>query len=482
MKTDMKKFIVIAAVALVSFASCSKDFLNEAPLTAQSDELTLSTIGGVNDAVGGSYATLASQYWYGAEFIIRNEMKTSNGKKSLTHDTGRLIKDYSINYSPNNTYSGLWNYAYYTIYNVNEIIDKINSSYADNAAAKNYMAECKFLRALAYFDLVRVFAQPYAYTADASHLGVPIILHKDLEAKPKRNTVKEVYAQIISDLDDAEKDIDPSYRRAGTDPASSVSIYAIWALRSRVALYSQNWDDACKYATNVIDSGKYNLWTKDDYLSVNGDDASSVFWLDAQDKGEVIFEVYGNKSNSYDGYHDGISPMTTPEGYGDAAACGDLVDLYELGDVRADLFIEDGGDIWTAKYYGKGISNPDANNTIVLRLSEMYLNRAEALINGATPTGSYSATSDLEAIQNIRGASTSAATLTNIYLERQKELAWEGHLWFDLARTGRPMKRVDVLDGVIAEIPYPDYRWAMPIPDHDMSANPNLVQNEGYGK
>ena len=481
MNMIMKKYIVLAAAALACLSACS-GFLEEAPLTAQSDELTLSTTDGIDSAVGGAYAPLASNYWYGAEFIIRNEMKTSNGKKSATKDSGRLIDDYNVNYSPTNTLSGLWTYAYYVISCANVLIDKIGDT--EDATLNNYKAECLFLRALSHFDLVRCFAQPYNYTTDASHPGVPVILHQDLSAKPARNSVKEVYTQIVKDLTDAEDLISPSYVRAGTDPAASVTIYAIQALLSRVYLYSEQWQNCADYATKVIDSGKYEMWTADEFLTLEADDASSAFWNDTQTDGEVIFEIYGNKSNSYDGYHDAISPMTTPEGYGDAGACQDLIDLYEETDIRGAMFIEGeddtAGDWWTAKYYGKGMANPDYNNTIVLRLSEMYLNRAEAIINGASSTST--ATADMEMITTNRGASAQPASKAGVWLERQKELAWEGHLWFDLARTKRDMTRKDVLGDVVKEIKAGDYRWAMPIPDHDISSNENLEQNEGYGK
>lgn len=476
----MKKYIVIAASCIFALSSC-KGFLDEAPLTAQSDEMTLSTIDGINNSVGGLYSPLAGTAWYGCDFIVCNEMKTSNGKKSLSKDSGRLVPDYTINYSATSTYSGLWSYAYYVINTASVLIDKIeaNPGLGDAAVLANYKAEALFLRALSHFDLVRTFAQPYKYTADASHPGVPVILHQNLDAKPARNTVKEVYDQIISDLTAAEGLISPLYRRKGTDPAAAVSIWAIKALLSRVYLYSGQWQLAANKATEVIESGVYSMWTVDDVLSVDADGVVSVFWNDAQTDGEVIFEVFGKNANEFDGFHDGISPMTTPYGYGDAGASTDLANLYEMTDIRGQLFIsEEGGtDLWTAKYYGKGDGNPDANNTIVLRLSEMYLNRAEAIANGASVAG-VTITSDIEQITSNRGASLPAATIANVLLERQKELAWEGHLWFDLARTGRAMKRVDVLPGTITEVPYPNYRWAMPIPDREIIANPNLSQNE----
>lgn len=479
----MKKYIVIIAAALVALVSC-KDFLEEAPLTAQSDVLTLSTIEGFDSATGGAYAPLASaDNWYGMIFVVGHELMTGNARKSLTADSGRLYTNYRINYSPTDTWGGLWSYAYYVISCCNEVINRLEGESAELGTEEernNLIAEALFLRALSHFDLVRTFAQPYAYTSDASHLGVPIVLERDLSAKPARNTVKQVYEQVIADLTKAEGLIDPAYRRSGTDPAAAVSIYAIQGLLSRVYLYSKQWQLAADYATKVISSGKYSMWTADDIFSGSFEDgdANSVYWAESQSSGEVIFEIYADKSNSYDGYWTGIRQMTSPDGYGDAAASQDLIGIYEEGDVRGKLFFvgtgDYAGDVWPAKYYGKGKSNPDVNNVPIIRLSEMYLNRAEAVINGATGAN---AAADLEIIAKNRGASTQPTTNAGVQLERRKELAWEGHYWFDLARTGTAMTRTDVAEGVIKEIPYPNYRWAMPIPDRETIANENLEPN-----
>ncbi len=472
----MKRYIVLALAALAAFTSC-KDFLVEAPRLSQSDDLTLSTANGLDQSVAGAYAPLASTAWYGADFIIINEMKTANGKKYVgsQHDSGRLNEEYQLNYSENNT-SALWGYGYYVISAVNNVMDNLGNC-GDEALAKNLKAECLFLRALSHFDLCRTYAQPYNYSADASHPGVPVVLHTDPTAKPARNTVKEVYDQIIADLTEAEGLIDPSYVRAGADDRAFASIYAIQALLSRVYLYAQNWEKAAEYATKVIDSGKYTMWTKDQILSP--DYSSSVYWEDTRKGGEVIFEVYGHKNNSYDGYHDGISPMTTPDGYGDAGASMDLVNLYGENDVRGGLFLidpDDPGVIWSAKYAGKGISDPQVSNVIVLRLSEMYLIRAEA----NQRLGKGGVQDDLKMISDNRGAVAETATLTGIYNERAKEFAWEAHLWFDLGRTGRAMTRKDVISGVVNKVEWPSYQWAMPIPLREHNVNPNLSHNEGW--
>ena len=141
----MKKYIVIAFVALAAFTGC-KDFLVEDPVLSQSNELTLSTYDGLDKAVAGAYSPLASSSWYGADFIIRNELKTSNGKKWIgsTYDSGRCNDLYNLNYDPNNT-SGLWEYAYYVISAVNNVMSNLEGKESPDVTAQdldNLKAEC----------------------------------------------------------------------------------------------------------------------------------------------------------------------------------------------------------------------------------------------------------------------------------------------------------------------------------------------------
>lgn len=472
----MKKYIVIAFASLATLAGC-QDFLVEEPILSQSNELTLSTYDGLNKSVAGAYAPLASSSWYGADFIIRNELKTSNGKKWIgsTYDSGRCNDLYNLNYEPNNT-SALWGSAYYVISAVNNVLANLEGKETSDVTAQdlnNLKAECLFLRALSHFDLVRTYAQPYCYTADASHLGVPVVLVTDPGAKPARNTVAEVYTQIVADLVEAEKVIDPAYVRGSVaDSRGVVSLEVIQALLSRVYLYCEQWQNSADYAAKVINSGKYKLWTPAEV------EDAQCYAVDVPTGGEVIFEVYGNKANSYDAYREGLSPMCGPNGYGDAGASTDLKNLYEASDVRGTLFQEKDGVLWTAKYIGKGIATPDLTNTIIIRLSEMYLNIAEAVLNGAT---GHDGPAALKAISDNRGATAQPVTSEGVFVERQKELAWEGHLWFDLARTKRDMTRTDFVgDANAKDLEWGHYKWAMPIPLREFGVNVNLVQNEGY--
>ena len=476
----MKKILSILFIALcIGFSGC-QDFLEEAPMLTQSSDLTVSTYNGLNNAVAGAYAPLADRTWYGSFFVLDAEMRAGNATIPDNSDfiSGRMTVPYNLSYNSTTT-SAVWGLAYYVISMSNNVIDNLDGKDGGDITIQdlnNLKAEALFLRALSQFDLVRLYAQSYAKNPDG--LGVPIILHTDKTAseQPSRNTVKEVYTQVITDLKEAEALIDPSYVRSGvTDPKAVVTLPAIQALLSRVYLYSQQWQLAADYATKVIENPNFNLWTAVEFPTVWGKETAGI-------GGEVIFEVYGKRANDYDSWWEGPSHMTNPLGYADCAAHPDLTSIYDANDVRGSLFRTDkdnvSGELWTTKYPGKGdgdaLSTPDANNVIVLRLSEMYLNRAEALINGASIAGATALT-DLNAIRAQRGADAlGSAGADIVFSERRKELAFEGHLWFDYSRTNRPSLRSD------NPLPNDSHIWALPIPKRELDVNKNLTQNDGY--
>lgn len=490
----MKKYLIIALLATLALSGC-KNFLVQDPILSQSTEIALSDYNGLNTAVGGAYSILADGTWYGGQGVVLDaEMRAGNAMIPTNPDftSGRGTVPYTLNYNVSST-SGLWGYAYYMISAVNNVLEVIDTKGEElivtgvtKADVNNLQAEALFLRALAHFDLIRT----YANLSDLTSMGVPVILKTDKTAQemPARNTVTEGYTQIIADLVKAEGLISGSFKRSGVSDAKAVcSKDAIQALLARVYLYSHDYAKASEYATKVIDSGNYKLWTKAEYPAVWGKDAPTG--------GEIIFEVYGIKSNSYDEYWEGPSHLTNPLGYGDFAASNDLVGQFAAGDVRGTtgvrgkdegkaMFCTDadeasGGQLWTMKYQGKGfgdaVGTPDVNNVIVLRLSEMYLIRAEAAVNGSGST----AVADINAIRTARGAAAiAAAGAEAVATERRLELNWEGHRWYDLGRTTQVLVYTDgVGDKNLAA---GNKLWALPIPKRETDVNANLVQNPGY--
>ncbi|MCB9270165.1 MAG: RagB/SusD family nutrient uptake outer membrane protein [Lewinellaceae bacterium] len=172
---------------------------------------------------------------------------------------------------------GMWGIMYDVINRANVVINadvEVTSAVQDQK--DEYVGEAYALRALAHFDLVRMFAQHYGFTADNSHPGVAVVTVFDQNSKPVRNTVAEVYQQIVSDLQTAIPLL-----KVEPPSAGRISKEAAQALLARVALYMGNFQMADQMASAVIRSGNYSLVSTDQYVASWGQGLSS----------ESIFEV-----------------------------------------------------------------------------------------------------------------------------------------------------------------------------------------------
>lgn len=467
----MKKIIKYLPVLFMIFAllvSSCEDELEQLPPEQLSNELSLSTYGNLELATNGIYTQLYSSDWYGRDFTVIADLKGGNGKSSPLF-SGRFQTEYNWANSEG-TSSNFFDNAYILIARANNVINAIaefEEPGVTEAQINQLEGEALFLRALAYFDLVRMYAQPYSY--DASSLGVPVVTVTEI-GEPARNTVGDVYDQIVSDLTIAEGKIGTP-DRGQTDPVGLASKPAVQALLAKVHLYMENWQGAADYATELIKNSSFSLYTAAEYPTVWGTDAAS----------EVIFEVFGSSVQSGWGGFDEIGYIYYTEGYGDVCASDDLTDLYDANDVRGEVFAthpDYPGFQWPAKYPGK--EQIRVNNIVVLRLAEMYLIRSEAILNGASIAGA-TAVGDYNAIRTNRGLSAAVTvTLADIYDERRRELCFEGNQLWDLSRTGRGLVRTDYSGAGDANISFPDYRWAMPIPATEMDRNPNMEQNPEY--
>jgi len=468
-------FLSVGLVSLLLLSTACEDFLTQKPRLQQTNELTLSTYKGLSDAAAAAYTPLYSTAWYGRDFVVTADLKGGNAKISPI-TSGRFVTEYLWANNAGSTIN-LWSGAYDLIARANNVINALegfSEPGVEQADLDNVKGECLFLRALGHFDLVRFYAQQYS--SGTSNPGVPVILVTKID-KPARNTVGEVYQQIISDLTTAEGLLYPDNDHGGADPKGWANQDAVKALLARVYLYMEDWQQAADYASEIINSGNYALYdtttyTTWDYGGVWGSDAGS----------EVIFEVYGSEGNSSHGNWDVISYIMSPGGYGDIGASYDVYDLYDDADIRKELFTSDAdfpGALWSLKYPGKS-GNLREDNIPVLRLGEMYLIRAEALLKGASVSGA-TALGDYNALREPLGLTAASAVAVNdIYEERRRELCFEGHELFDLARTQRSLNRTDFDGAVNEDIPFPDFKWAMPIIQGEIDANENCVQNTGY--
>ena len=470
----MKKTIFYLAALTLVTASC-QDFLIEEPKLSQSNELTLSKFEGLDNSTAGAYLYFQSASWYGCQYILNGELMAGNATnpKSLP-GSGRYRTAEPWSFTESSTWS-TWAYAYYTINAVNNVLTNLEGKVGSGVKQSdidNLEAECLFLRAFCHFQLVNIYSQPYLKGANKGEMGVPVMLKSEI-GSPARNTVGEVYDQVVKDLLRAESLMSDNYQRASvTDPLATVTKPAIQALLSRVYLYMGEWQKCADYATKVINSGKFKMAAKADYAGIW---SKSI----ADKGGEIIFEIYSSKKNdSWDESGWTMLPyITSIEGSADVCATNDLYDLYEDADVRKSLFQDNEADHFLIKYPGKpGSVDPKENNIPVLRLAEMYLNRAEAIYNGAA-IANVSAQSDLDVITNARGASQVSPGTETIFTERRRELAFEGHIYFDYKRLGKNITRNDFRATQNKDVAFPGKIWAMPVPKAECDANPNMVQN-----
>lgn len=487
---ENQNYKLIVEVDIMSLTFKKIPWTKEPPMDP-SDEWPLSTFEGIDGATAGNYRAVIS--WYGASFPLTFDVMCGNGMVGPVN-TGRMRMEPAWNYTSTST-MGLWSSAYSAILGCNKALTAINEGKfsrdgVSDEQINNIKAENLFLRALAYFDLVRVYAQPYGYIKEkgltgVEAMGVPIVLKDDLSARPSRNTVAEVYENlIIPDLVEAERLMSDSYVRAGVkDVVATVTKPVIQALMARVYLHHEDWQLAADYATKVIKNGRFRLLSGDRFVSM-WDGSVDVA---PQSGSEIIFEVYVSQS---DGSRSDLGDyLTAPEvaggaGYGDVRVSNDLIDLYDATDVRLTGLTKTNsrypGYRWSTKYPGKG-GLLAYNNVPVLRISEMYLIRSEAIYRGATVSG-VTAIDDLNRVATNRNAEAYATvTLDNLFEESRKEFLFEGHIFFDMKRLQKSLVRTDYdLDPLMKNIDFPSYRWALPIPENDILNNKNMDQNPGY--
>ncbi len=473
-------YIILLAVITIGFSSCEK-LLDKEPTDKLSLEDLFKDVSGSKSALAGAYKALLDESHYQKNMMIYADLLGGNIKFSKTTNL-RLEDVYNasqnaIESSMNESYSGM----YSELNNVNNIIKYAPSATGSAAERTKLIAEAKCIRALLHFDLVRIFARPYSTTTDGSHLGIFLALQPQLFADPapKRATVAETYQAIVKDLTEAIQTFGDD--NTGALSSGSKQNYftklSAKALLAKVYLNQNNWDNAYALADEIIKSNQYTLLTNAAYVGS---------WIGRVPSTESIFELAIETNFSGNGlgsYYD-IANTT----YRMYAATTDLTSLYSATDVRrsASMFnsvtISNVAYVFTKKYAAGSTS---ATPIKVLRLSELYLIRAEAAAEKATPDFAQ-ASSDLNTIRKRGDASATTLNITvkadlidAILLERRKELAFEGNLLFDLLRRKKDVLRTDVT-AANKNLLTTDYRLIMPLPANTVNANINMIQNTGY--
>ena len=456
----MKKINILFLAAMMLFGFACDDQLELEPAQSLSEAESLADIEGLQTALFGAYDGLQQVNYYGREFLVIPEIEANLVYLSI-NNSNRFVQNYIYQVTVfNGDITGMWNDAYEVILRVNNIINNIDAIEGDQATKNQIKGEALAIRALAHFDLARYFGKAPTNGTPSSDLAVPIILEASI-SEPARNTVAEVYAQVIADLNEAAGLIgDAGIFRFGPD--------AVNALLARVYLYQGDYSNAVSRAAAVIGSGNYSLAT--DYVAM---------WA-APGSSEEIFTLRTVADENRGS--DNLGGIYNPDTYGDIRVSSDWINLYEAGDTRAGLVYQfDDGEFYNSKYASQdgipGLASPK-----LFRLGEMHLIRIEANFQlGNTAE----ALAELNTLRTARGASELAEiSLMTIIEERQRELGMEGHTSFDLFRNNIDMVRTQCNTGVELDAPCiiggSDNFTIRPIPQREIDVNDNMVQNPGY--
>ncbi|TPN88997.1 RagB/SusD family nutrient uptake outer membrane protein [Aquimarina algicola] len=465
----MKHIILLFIFITILFTSC--DDALEANLSDQVElNQTIVDLETLNVAVNGSYSRFATGDVYNRGLIVIPALLSDNASLDPFDNRGRFVEYNNYTVTDNDPRAdALWDDLYRSVAQTAIIIRetaKLEFTENEISQANQFVGEAYTLRALALLLLQQYYAQPYNFTSDASHLGVilPDFEKVGLEVlEPSRTTTALVYDQIVNDLTTAIDLLDVNENNSGR-----IDRIAAKALLARTYLHMEDWVNAEILATETIDEFEGGLIPTDEYVNSWNLDQSS----------ESILKLINTPTDNSGDASAGFFFLSDKEAF----ATPDFISNFSDTDVRLGLYpLDEGVNQHLISKYPR-INGTD--NIEVVRLSEMYLIKAEA---HARMNQSGDALIALNSLVEIRDpdadpvALSGQSLINRILLERRKELAFEGFRVHDLARTATTFTKFRILLGNIT-INAPDNFTILPIPIDEINVNPGVQgqQNPGY--
>lgn len=474
------RYIYLTALVL-GFSSCKDSFLNLAPISSANTATFYKTSSDMLNALNAAYGSLQSAGQYGNYYVV-SEIPSDDTTPVLSGsvtDQDEFDKFYLRTTNP--FLLARWSDGYRGIYRTNAIVDRIGTVTMDETLKKRIVGETKFLRALMYFNLVRVFGD------------VPLVLKETTDPAEgyeyTRSPVADVYAQIVKDLADAESALPDKYTGADIGRATKG---AAKSLLGKVYLTRKQYAEAAAKLKEVIDGGVYDLLPNyaDVFKAANKNHKESIF--DIQYKKGSIGEGNG-LPNAYAPENSGNSVVQFGGG-GNNRPTPDFVNAYEKGDLRMAVSMATGytnaqGVRVEYNHVRKYSDTPTVNgdsedNFPVLRYADVLLMYAEALNETAKTAEALPLLNRIRKRAGLadKGTLTQAEMRLALEQERRMELAFEGHRWFDLVRTGRAIPVLTAKAqaiGIKANLTENNLIFA--IPQSQIDINPSKIkQNTGY--
>lgn len=445
--SNLYKYFAITTFVVVS--SCD-EVNDQVPQNSLSSDVAIVDSPGARAALLGAYDNLQSANYYGTRYLLIPDMHGGNLNWTGTFPTWGQIFNRSI-LTDNAEVTNMWNTIYNGVNRVNQILDKAakvtDPAFTDKNAV---LGEASFLRAFHYFNLVRYWG------------GVPLKLTPTDEVivsqlQQPRNTVAEVYTQILADLDFAIANMP-----ATQTTRARAAVDAAYALKARVHLYrsssgvANEWTEAISAATSASAGRTLAANFSDLFVTRSTNEVIWFVEFNSQDQASIAFFLLP----SANGGRNEVRPNAS------------LQNAFAANDARR---IPTNATNAALKYYRVTTGDDYA---LIFRHAEMILTRAEALVERNTGTDLADAEILINQIRNragigvYAGAPTQAALRDEVFLQRRLELALEGHYFFDLVRTGRASTLTNPV--------WNNNMALFPIPFRERNANPSLEQNPGY--
>ena len=435
---------LLPATALAVMAGCDS-ILDTEPGDRIPIENAITDARTARAALLGAYDALQALSYYGRNFLVVGDLAGDNAVHTGTLTTLPDIEDNQIT-SDNGTLEGIWGAIYEGIARTNLIITRVPEiSGLGDEERNQIMGEAYFLRALHYHNLVKFWG------------AVPMPLEPVTDPAVARAFVRTpitgVYAQILEDLENAE------LLMVEEDQTRRVSLGAVHALRSRVLLYTQEWQGVIDAAVATEAIG-YTL----------APEYADLFSEDGDDTPEDIFRMVSSAQEYNEmGYY------YLFEGRYEVAPSEALYDAYGATDDRFAWSVrEDDGEIEGTKFP----TTDGTEHLHIIRFGEVILNRAEA---HARLNQLQLAVNQYNRIRVRAGlaphelgveVTTQQDVLDEIWRQRRLELALEGDRFPDLVRTGRAVTVLGIADRA--------HQVLFPIPTSERDIAPGITQNPGY--
>lgn len=463
----MKKLFVIVFL-FVFFSGCD-DKLNILPYQNIDQSQALSTEKDVLVTLIGAYDGIQSVLVYGGDIMVLNEVIGNSEDILFTGTFAGLSDAWRLEMAATNgPATTMWNQAYNVINRCNNVLSALDKVKSSVTTQDRVEGEALFIRGAMYFELARLYAKTWDDGDNTTNLGVPLVLQptksitgEDFRA---RNSVAEVYRQVIADLTRAESLLPASNtiyatKNAATAILSRVKLQqgATGSTAAQITALQEAGDAANKViqsGTNSLATTFPSLWFT--FINNAGNSPSEyIFSL------KVTAQDGANQLNTFFGTNAG--PGTA--GRSDCKITSAHIDKYEAGDIRKSFFVVVGGRNYTRKHLDR------FGNVPIVRMAEMYLTRAEANFRLGTSVGD-TPLNDLNRIRTRSGLANlpSIANESVISNERYLELAFEGNRIHDIKRTR----------GSQSGTAWNSPKLIFPIPQREMDTNNKLIQNSGY--